>query len=78
VQRWLLALLLVLPACRNKDDSATGGDTGPSDADSDGLIDDGDCDDSSGAIKPGAASYPGHLEGYGGPNTRVWQTLWVL
>jgi len=24
-----------------------------------------------------AVSYPGYLEGYGGPNTHVWQELWV-
>lgn len=22
-------------------------------------------------------SFPGYLEGYGGPNTHVWQELWV-
>ena len=24
-----------------------------------------------------SSSYPGYLEGYGGPNTHTWQTLWV-
>jgi hypothetical protein len=53
VQRWIHVLLRFLPARRNKDDSATGSDTGPSDADSDWLVDDGDCEDSPGALFSG-------------------------
>jgi len=80
--RLILAALLVLSACRNKDEGVDSGaattapvavDTGPFDADADGVWASEDCDDLDATVGVARPWYSdADADGYGDPASEVW------